>query len=165
MRKVEGERGKQLFLSRIARKGPDECWEFTGGKNSPLPGRNYGQARFNGRKWRAHRLAWVLANGPVPSGMLICHRCDNPPCCNPSHLFLGSTRDNQLDCVRKGRANPQRGEDHHEAKLTCEAVAEIRRRYKPGDPVNGGNALGREFGVCHGMIGYIVHHQRWRHLP
>ena len=65
--------------------------------------KGYGILRFNGKPWRAHRLAWTLKYGKVPSGLLVCHRCDNPSCVNPLHLFVGSYADNERDKVKKGR--------------------------------------------------------------
>lgn len=63
----------------------------------------YGCLWFNGAQTRSHRVAWTLANGPIPAGLCVCHRCDTPACCNPSHLFLGTSRENTFDKVAKGR--------------------------------------------------------------
>ena len=86
------------FWSKV--KKTDACWLWTGTINH-----KYGAIRIAYRAWRAHRVAWVIANGNIPKGMNVLHRCDNPPCVNPKHLFLGSQRDNLIDCIRKGR-NP-----------------------------------------------------------
>lgn len=83
------------------------CWEFTGYR---MPN-GYGKIGLGSREDGndlAHRVAWRLANGPIPAGMDICHRCDNPPCCNPAHLFLGTRLDNMSDMSRKGRHWNQR---------------------------------------------------------
>ena len=78
----------------------------------------YGLLKIGGRKGpvvRAHRYAWELHNGPIPRGLFVCHRCDNPPCCNPAHLFLGTNADNVRDMRRKGRGfdiPPRPGERH-----------------------------------------------------
>lgn len=89
----------------------DECWEWNGLCNQD----GYGQKKINGTSWQTHRLAFAWAtgnwtdNGPkIPDGMLVLHRCDNPPCCNPSHLFLGTHADNVRDAVSKGRHSETR---------------------------------------------------------
>ncbi len=90
---------EERFRSRVDVKGPDDCWEWTAGK---IPG-GYGAVWDNsiGRHRHAHRLAWELANGPIPDGLWVLHRCDNPPCCNPAHLWLGTQHDNDMDRTHK----------------------------------------------------------------
>lgn len=82
-----------------ASAGPDACWPWTAGKANG----GYGAIRYNGSIYRAHRIAWTIANGAIPQGMLVLHKCDNPPCCNPAHLFIGTHKDNSQDMARKGR--------------------------------------------------------------
>ena len=77
----------------------DGCWIWRGGSNK----KRQGCARYQGKTWGAARLAWTLTHGVIPDGMYICHRCDNPLCINPEHLFVGTPRDNVQDMVRKGR--------------------------------------------------------------
>lgn len=81
------------------RPGLGPCWVYTGCKMT----RGYGQIAFEGRQIGTHKLAWILTHGPVPEGMEVCHRCDNPPCSRPEHLFLGTHRDNMQDAAAKGR--------------------------------------------------------------
>jgi hypothetical protein len=78
----------------------DGCWPWTGGKHRA----GYGVIRDGGDTVLTHRLMWVLTFGPIPKGMDVCHRCDNPPCCRPGHLFVGTREDNVHDMIDKGRA-------------------------------------------------------------
>ena len=89
---------------------PSGCVEWQLSRPSGL----YGQIKFEGKMLKTHRVAWELANGPIPEGLMVCHTCDNPPCCNPAHLFLGSASDNMQDMVSKGRKP-----DHNGPKTHC----------------------------------------------
>lgn len=79
--------------------GPTACWPWMAGKND----NGYGRLRFKGRTTYAHRAAYELAVGVIPEGMFVCHTCDNPPCVNPGHLFVGTALDNNRDRIAKGR--------------------------------------------------------------
>ena len=103
---------RDRLFARLERKG-NGCLEWTGGKDRS----GYGAILVGGRQTGTHRLAWVLANGPIPSGMYICHQCDNPACCDIDHLFLGTPSDNARDRERKGRSAPSwNGSKTHCAK-------------------------------------------------
>ena len=94
---------EELFWSHVVTM-PNGCMEWTGATDP----KGYGHGTVNGGHFAAHRRAWELANGPIPNGLHVCHHCDNPPCCNPEHLFLGTMKDNMMDMVSKGRSWQQR---------------------------------------------------------
>ncbi len=124
-------------------EAPSGCLEW---QKARLPS-GYGRIGrgSRGMGWElTHRVAWELENGPIPTGMQVCHACDNPPCSNVGHLFLGTQGENLADMVSKGRQNNARGESHHSARLSDEDVAELRRL---APTVNNHAALGRMFGI------------------
>ena len=98
---------KDRFWGKVEKNGPvpehrpglGRCWIWLGARIE----NDYGVVRVNGKNNGAHRISWELTNGPIPEGLWALHHCDNPPCVNPSHLFLGTNTDNQRDCVSKGR--------------------------------------------------------------
>src|SRR5262245_17887722 len=96
----------ERFWPKVDKRGADDCWPWMA---STMRG-GYGEIRISRRYVPAHRVAYELTIGPIPDGQLCCHRCDNPPCCNPGHLFLGTTAENNADCLIKGRHVPPRGE-------------------------------------------------------
>ena len=93
----------QEFWSHVAVGSADACWPWTS-----RTARGYGNLYFRGRTQMAHRVAFELANGPIPAGLLVRHTCDNPPCCNPAHLLLGTHRDNAWDRERRNRSKSAR---------------------------------------------------------
>ena len=149
------------FWSRVDKSG--DCWVWTAATTNG----GYGVIRDTGRNGkiiRAHRLSWELHNGPIPAGIEVCHRCDNPPCVNPAHLFLGTHQDNVTDTVNKGRASGggPRGSLHHQAKLTEAQVLDIRAVYAAGTVSQ--RQLAREYGVDRGTIRFIVRREHWTHI-
>ncbi len=115
----------------------------------------------------AHRVAYELTYGPIPEGMFICHRCDNPICCNPSHLFAGTHADNMQDMITKRRGNIPGiskfiGEENPTAKLTTEQVREIRKLYATGNYSH--EELAQLFGVGHGAIDNLLAGRSWKHV-
>ncbi len=148
--------------------GPDACWLWTRTRDDRGYGRIYTPTRQ--RSERAHRIAYELAHGPITDGMSVCHHCDNPPCCNPAHLFLGTHSDNMRDMVAKGRDSARtkpercpRGECHGSAKLTETKVREIRRRYAAGGVSQ--SALASEYGVTQWSICMVTRGRSWAHIP
>jgi hypothetical protein len=115
----------EQFWERVDVRGGNECWEWKRGKK----GGGYGNARWKGHDAYAHRVVWELTNGLIPDGLLVLHACDNPPCCNPSHLFLGTAKDNILDAMRKGRAhNEEQRRKNSEANKGNHISEEARRK-------------------------------------
>jgi hypothetical protein len=143
------------FWSRL-NKLESGCWEWTGG----LTDNGYG---YVGRKIErlAHRLAWLLTNGPIVDGLFVLHRCDNRRCCNPDHLFLGTASDNMRDMHTKGRANPPRGIRNAASKMNDEKAREIHARASAGENISG---LAREFGISRTAIYFILGGKNWREL-
>lgn len=145
---------------KIAFAGPDECWPWTAGMTSS----GYG-AVWTGEKRRAHREAIeaILGEGAA-DGLVVRHSCDNPPCCNPAHLELGTHTDNVRDCVERGRHVAPKGEAHGRAKLTADDVRAIRSEYVRGSSEFGQTALAHRFGVHHTLIGLIIRRKSWAHI-
>lgn len=113
---------------------------------------------------KAHRVGWELVNGPIPTSMLVCHTCDNPPCCSPAHWFLGTNFDNMQDRNAKGRTTKGRTVHHGEgsgrsAKLSLEQVRAIRAVYVAGGVSQA--VLGIEHGVSQTQISRIIRGIRW----
>jgi hypothetical protein len=133
------------------------CIEWTSYRNKL----GYGRLAVNRKVTYAHRHAWTLANGAIPDGLCVLHKCDNPPCCNPSHLFLGTKRDNAQDMIRKGRDRRCRGIANHKAKLSEYSVRDIRDEYARGASQA---SLARIYGVNYRNIHAIVHRITWTHI-
>lgn len=131
--------------SRVATKDVDDCWEWIGGRISTGYGISDGKL--------VHRTVYEQHFGPIPAGHYVCHRCDNPPCVNPRHLFAGSAHDNHLDMVAKGRST--RGERNARSRLTLDQVRAIRQSDE--HPAK----LGQRYGVHRTTVLDIRAGRRW----
>lgn len=143
------------FQSMVVQGGADDCWPWIGARDR----HGYGQLKRGRRMLKAHRIAAEIAGLRV-TGLCVCHTCDNPPCCNPSHLFVGTHADNAADRNRKGRTvlASQVGSLNGNARLTEDDVRAIRR-------AGGTNtAVAAEFGVTHQMISKIRARKAWKHV-
>lgn len=145
-----------VFWSKVKKLGPKDCWPWTGNKRRD----GYGKYKRLGKQYLAHRYALESTNGKLREGLLVCHTCDNPNCCNPNHLFSGTHLDNNRDSKEKGRNSY--GEKRPLAKLTAEAVIEIREN----PPVRYGEvtAMARRFGVSRAAIRNVTVRKTWNHV-
>lgn len=162
-RGIHSERKKVPIVERFWRNltpgSPDECWEWQGQMS-----RKYGVLSISRVPRLAHRLSYELHNGPIPDGMSVCHSCDNPVCCNPSHLWIGTHADNNADMRAKGRDAPlvaRNGEDNGFSKLREVDVLEIRRLATNGIAQI---ELARRYNVCPTTIGFVVRRETWQHI-
>lgn len=136
----------------------DGCWNWTRGKR-----KGYGAINYMGRVWAAHRVAYELTKGAVPPGLSVCHRCDNPACINPEHLFVGSHGQNMQDMVTKGRDShpPMPGERNPNAQLTAAAVIALLRDYVAGVPRK---TLSARYGLRESSLSSYTDGEAWAHL-
>lgn len=140
-----------VFWGRVQRS--PGCWVWTGGTNK----KGYGDyAQLDGKRDRAHRVAYRIEHGPIPPGRCVCHACDNPPCCNPDHLFLGTLAANNADMKAKSRH--AFGERNGGAKLVAQQVLNIRADVRPA------SAIADEYEISTSLVSMIRNRTAWRHL-
>lgn len=150
------------FWSQVRRGNADDCWEWTGYKSAQGYGRvNY---KYPIRTTKAHRFSYYLAHGSLPENMSVCHRCDNPSCVNPAHLFLETNAGNVADRVRKGRSVVpfSRGSAKKNAVLTESQVLEIKEALRASSASQ--SELARKFGVARATINNIAQGNNWAWL-
>jgi len=147
------------------------CWNWTGKRD-----KGYGKFWWQGRSVTASRFAYEQLVGPLPAGSCVLHRCDNPACVRPDHLFAGTIADNTRDAIQKGRFDPlaikrarkAQGRTNGRTKLTEEQVQEIRTRYRRGNAPHATGtslrALARRYGVTKYTVFSVLHGLTWRHL-
>jgi DNA-binding CsgD family transcriptional regulator len=152
------EHWRARFMARLVREPePDGCWIWPG----HVTNRGYGQLTWKGRRVNMHRIAYEWAFGPIPDGLIVCHRCDVRRCCNPAHLFLGSHADNAADRDRKGRNDRRSGERHPMSRLTADEVREVRHLKESGVSAP---EIARRFGVSRQYVYDLTTGRRWAHL-
>ncbi len=140
----------------------DTCWLWIGAHGPSGHGVISSGGGKHQKHLRATAVSWEIANGPVPDGFDICHHCDNPPCVNPAHLFLGTALDNMRDCIKKGRfkfLKPRPGETNNNVKLTWPIVRDIRAAYAAGENLSD---LSRHYLVARSTLREIVTGRCWR---
>jgi very-short-patch-repair endonuclease len=147
---IQAQQEQRPFWEKV-RKTPG-CWEWTANTTD----RGYGMAWWRGKHHRSNRVAWEIINGPVPSGLEVCHHCDNRACVRPDHLFLGTHAENMADAKEKRRLRPLVGEQHPQAKITMAIAREIRTLTLPA------TVIGRRFGINASTVRRIQRGKLWR---
>lgn len=149
---------EERFWGRVERRGPDECWPWT----LACDRQGYGRTVVDGRDTSAHRNAYRLHYGQDPGELCVCHKCDNPPCCNPAHLFLGDQQDNVNDKVAKGRSHHPTGAKNPTTILTEDQVREIRRLRATTDLTI--PQIAARYGVALSTVSHIIQRRNWPHI-
>ena len=151
---------ERRFWAKVQKAGDDECWLWTGGRKE-----SYGKIFLKQGEIRtrllAHRVSFVIANGPLPEGCsVVAHKCDNPICVNPNHLFAATVEDNVQD--RQSKNRQAKGSEPGRAKVAEEIVKQIRSRHMPN--VVTFKSLAEEYGLCLRQVWMIVSRRSWRHI-
>lgn len=177
------ESDKERFWAKVNKDGPipihvpdiGPCWVW---KASSIRENGHGAFGIGRGVFIASRVSWSIQNGPIPDGFQTLHRCDNPPCVNPLHLFLGNTFDNMRDMVKKRRnrasvcpetydlhpsrpINPERGEDRHNAKMTDQNVRNLRRDKAAGLSIT---LAAARYGIATSTVKRICSRRAWKHV-
>lgn len=152
---------EEKFFPKVSKPDdPDGCWVWVGHRTHLGYGRLWLGPLHNDAVVFVHRWAYEHFVGPIPEGLSVLHRCDNPSCVNPAHLYAGTHADNMRDRLERGHYS--NGEEHHASRLTTEQVLAIRRRYSGtrGELT----AFAHEYGVGVAAIWSVVHRKTWLHL-
>ncbi len=150
----------ERFWSKVEKSNINECWTWQAHRNN----NGYGIFSIKAILLLAHRTSWVIHFGEIPNGLQVCHKCDNPPCVNPNHLFLGTMRINMDDKMAKGRYKKglvYRGEDHKLAKLKDSDIPTIRSLYDNGFSTH---IIGEIFNVDSKTIWNVGKRISWSHV-
>jgi len=149
--------------SKFIKDPKTQCWNWKNDLNKD----GYGRITVSGKRYYAHRFSWIVHNGEIPADLYVLHKCDNPRCVNPKHLFLGTQKDNMADKESKGRSNNIKnlkkitGSKNGASYITEAIVLEIRKLHSEG--VNQKD-LARQFGIGNATVWAIVHRHSWTHI-
>jgi hypothetical protein len=146
---------KKIFWEKVNIVGKEDCWNWL----FSTDGSGYGHFSFFDKMYKAHQVSYKLTNGEIPIGMCVLHKCDNPLCCNPEHLWLGTQQENIEDMVQKNRNNKPKGSLNGRAKLNEILVSEIRYKYKTEDILQ--KELAIEYNVAVVTIARIIENRAW----
>lgn len=158
----------ERFEYYVDKNGANGCWLWNGGRTK-WGGRKgrvrgviinyYGMFDFRGKKWGAHRVSYTLYKSEIPEGFSVCHKCDNSICVNPEHLFLGTQKENILDCMSKGRWNGLKGEECSWSKLTEKNILDAIQLRKQGYSIN---KIAETLGVPFGALDHVYKGDSWK---
>jgi len=135
----------------------NECWEWQGAKHK----QGYGNFGYKRKTMLAHRVSWILFRGKLDPDILVCHKCDNPSCINPKHLFLGTDKDNTIDAAKKGRMGNARGEKNYNSKLNESIIKEIRKMRFDGISHN---KIAKRYLISESTVKDISSRRTWKHV-
>ncbi len=154
---------KQKFYSKLLKNSITGCWNWQGNLN----GSGYGRITVDGKRHAAHRFSWILNIGNIPEELCVLHKCDNRLCVNPDHLFLGTKKDNSIDCYNKGRSKCNSnlkkiiGIQNGSARITENDVSRIRHLYSEGVSQT---EIAKQFSVARATIWRIINRHIWKHV-
>lgn len=151
---------KRVFFQTIVKDKKTNCWVWTGAAS-----KGYGWIRYKQKSIMAHRYSYLIHKGQFDKTKCVLHKCDNPPCCNPDHLFLGTRADNRKDCIAKGRAVYLKGVNHGSHKLNPRQVSEIRASYGwRGIGGMSAPALAKKYGITTSGIWHVLLGKVWKEI-
>lgn len=146
------------FLDKAMPEPNSGCWLWIGSTESSF---GYGKFRLEGKSINAHRASWILHFGAIPDGLFVCHKCDNPSCVNPYHLFLGDSDANNKDRAAKGRTAVRVGEANNKTKLNSETVLRMRELFQFGVNISD---VARYFSCDVRTVFDVCKRKTWKHI-
>lgn len=152
------EKDIERFWRGVDKRGQDECWEWQKCRTKG----GYGVMNVRRKILHCNRIGWTIENGRIPDGMIICHKCDNPSCCNPNHLFVGTDLDNCRDREMKGRGHDRTGGNHGRATTNEHAVILMRQIYSSGKYTH--KKIAEMFKIKHSAVSDIMLRRCWNHI-